>query len=180
MKTSTSIILILVAVGLTYTFVMPQYQKSKALRAEAQEYENVLDNVNSLVETRDRLLDQYQDFPKSEVAKLAKVLPDNTDVVRLAKDLDSMAARYGISIKNIQVAPTTDDNASAIIQSEAAPTYQKSTITVTFLSDYPNFKRFVADIEKGLRITDIRSVSFQTGESGIYEYRISIDTYWLK
>lgn len=179
MKNSSSIILILISVGLFYTFISPQYQKTGALRAEADEYKGVIDNVNMLVETRDRLMDQYRDFPKLEVERLNKILPDDVDMVRLAKDLDSIASAQGISISRISVEADKDDDARAIIESGVS-THEDSMVSFEFISTYESFKRFMADLEDSLRISDIESVSFEVGESNLYEYRVSMRTYWLK
>lgn len=179
MKNTSSLVLILISVGLFYTFVSPQYQKTGALRAEAGEYRNVIENVNMLIETRDRLMDEYQDFPRSESERLEKILPDDVDVVRLARDLDTMASQHGITIGSIQVATDKREEATAI-EMGGAPTFEDSEITFTFVSNYPNFKSFMADLETSLRLSDVQAVSFETGVSSVYEYTVTIKTYWLK
>lgn len=186
MKNSTAVILILIAIGLFYTFVDPEYQKIKALQAEAGEYSRVLDDVDRLVELRDGLLVEYENIPRAELDRLEKVLPDNIDTVRLALDLDTIAAKYGISIKNIQVLATPEEANEIITEEESVgevlkPRAEKVTVAFGFVANYNNFKSFLEDIEESLRITDTRSVTFtSTGEGSLYDYQVTVQTYWLK
>lgn len=178
MKNNTAIILILLSLGLFYTFTNSQYQSVKELQSLANEYRNLLKNASATIDLRDDLFITYQSLPKADVDRLNKILPDNIDTVRLALDLDSMASRYGISIKNIRT--TIDKDVGRIVLPENGVKYDRATITFSFVSNYDNFKRLLTDIEKSLRIMDPRSVSFSVNETGFYEYQVSVDTYWLK
>jgi Tfp pilus assembly protein PilO len=184
MKSSTPIILILIAIGLFYTFIDPQYNKVKELRSEANQFDAMLKDVSQIATMRDALMVQYRGIPKEEMEKLEKALPDNSDIVRLALDLDSIASNYGISIKKIEVGEKAVNDVSAIIiqQPSSAPTYQKETVSFNFVASYDDFRQFVSDMEKSLRIIDIENVEFQVGEteSNLYDYKLTIATYWLK
>ena len=179
MKHNTAIVLLLLSIGLFYTFTNSQYREAKELSALANEYQSVLKNISQIVELRDSLLATYATIPVVEIDRMNKVLPDNIDTVRLALDLDSMAARYGISIKNIQTILGTNRNANLIVLPEYESDYETATIMFGFVSSYYNFMRFLADIEKNLRIMDIKSITFQTSDSGFYDYQVSAETYWL-
>jgi len=179
MKSHTAIILFLLSVGLFYTFTNVQYQKVKELRILAGEYQDVLKNASAIVDLRDNLLVTYTALPVAEIDRVNKALPDNIDIIRLALDLDGMASRYGISIKNIQVAMARA-NADFMVLPEYAGVYDKAAVSFSFVSNYDDFKRLLTDIEKSLRIMDVKSASFQVAELSLYEYQISADTYWLK
>ena len=180
MKTNTSIILLLLSVGLFYTFTNVQYQEVQRLSVLAGEYKKVLQNVATISELRDRLRVTYETLPVAEIERINKMLPDNINTVRLALDLDSMASRYGISIDSIKVEVGTAEDASLAVLSEYAEVYDKATVSLGFISSYADFMRLLADMEKSLRIMDIKSVALETNESGLYEYEISVETYWLK
>lgn len=179
MKNSTATILIIIAIGLFYTFTSPQYAIVQNLKAEANEYQQVLDGAVAISETNAAIEDKYRDIPKVEIDRLDKVLPDNVDTVRLALDLDGIAGRYGISLKNVQVDRQEDDNTGVISVGSRNP-YEKVNVTFTFISNYSNFTKFLADLEKSLRIANVHSMYFQANDSGLYEHRITIETYWLK
>ena len=100
--------------------------------------------------------------------------------MRLALDLDSLASRYGITIKNIQTTMETTDDASLPVLPENVPIYDRAIVSFGFIANYESFIRFMSDLEKNLRIMNIKSITFQATESGLYEYQISVETYWLK
>jgi hypothetical protein len=177
MKKNSPIFLIMIAVGLFYTFINPQFNKTKALIEEQGQYKNVLNNVSALYETRDQLEYRLADIPSTEISRLSKILPNTGDVVSLAVDLDGIAAKYGFSLKSAQVDLTSRNSGSVFLGSSSE--YEKVTVVVQFVTTYEGFKSFIADIENSLRITDIRGLSFRVGESDYYEYRMVIDAYWL-
>ena len=168
------------SVGLFYTFTNIQYQEVKKLQTLANEYQNVLRNASAIVELRDRLLVTYNTLPKGEIERLNKVLPDHIDTVRLALDLDSIASRYGISIKSVQTSTGANAGSDLIVLPENPVPYEKATLSFSFISNYDNFMSLLGDLEKSLRLMDIKSISFQTSESGLYAYEIAVETYWLK
>jgi Tfp pilus assembly protein PilO len=179
MKNSSSFILFLIAVGLFYTFINPQYQKVNALRLQATSYENVLANVTALTEKRDELTQKMQAIPPIEIQRLEKILPDHVDTVRLVVDIDSIAARYGISIKNIK-AESTQDQGATVFQSGPATSYDKVKLSFTFNASYDNFRKFMHDVESSLRIVEVKTLAFTAVDTGLYDFQIAIETYWLK
>ncbi len=182
MKTTTAFIFILIAIGLFYTFIRPHYEKVKAIQIQANQYSEVLENVQELSKKRDELLLKYNALPKTEVERINKALPNNVDTVKLALDFDSIASKYGISIKNIRINQRVLDVGSNIGAIAVSPTnlYQTVTVNFSFVSNYDNFRKFIRDIESSLRIIDVRSIGFSATDSGLNEYTLSIDTYWLK
>ncbi len=180
MKSSTAFILILISIGLLYTFILPQYDKVNSLRESQTQYESILENVSALEAKRDELLVKYQNMPKQRVDELTKVLPDNVDTVNLAMNLDTIGSKYGISIKSIQSAKADQNNSSTIIQGVPSSPYGSASFNFNFVSTYSNFRKFMQDIEHSLRVTDIQAVSFNSTSNGLYEYDVTIKTYWLK
>lgn len=180
MNKSSSLILILLSLGIFYTFTMSQYGDAQTLAAQASEYRNVIDNVSRIAEARDNLLNSYQSISQSEKDRLAKILPDNVDTVAVARDLDTIASRYGISIKSVQIEDPSVVEPGAIVLPENALPYDRAFVSFSFVSNYTNFSKFLADLEKSLRIMDVKTVSFQTGETALYEHKIVVQTYWLK
>lgn len=180
MKSPSNIALIALALGLFFSFTSPSYQEVKTLRTSASEYRGVINNISNIAETRDALLVSYESIPQVEIDRLAKVLPDNIDAVGLALDLDTIAGRYGIAVKSLQVETKPNENlALAVLPGRSMP-YQSATVTFSFISNYEDFAKLLADLEKSLRIMDVRSVTFKTTEAGLYDHRVTVSTYWLK
>lgn len=180
MKNSTAFILILISAGLFYTFINPEYKGIGDLKMKSNEYKDILASVSDLTSKRDDLLVKYQAIPKEEIDRLGKVLPNNVDTVRLALDFDTIASRYGISIKDIKTTDTKTDNSSTIVQASEAKPFETVNVSFSFISSYDNFRHFMHDIEQSLRIIDISSLSFVTSENNLNDYKITIETYWVK
>lgn len=180
MRNTTSFILLLLSVALFYTFISPHYDKVRALRIQSAEYKGILANVAELWKKRDDLQVKYNNTPIEEVTRLEKVLPDNVDTVNLAMNFDSIASKYGISIKTIRTVEQLNEASGEIVQGTDGKPYQSVIVTFTFVSTYQNFRRFMEDIEKSLRIIDVKSVSFEAADTGLYDFQVAVQTYWLK
>lgn len=177
---NSAIIMLLLAAGIFYTFTMDQYNEAMVLRATAANYSSALRDASALVELRDRLLVTYESFPETEVDRLNKMLPDNVDTVRLALDLDGMAARHGISIKSVRTTLGPANNPNAIILPEDMGVYGEATVHFSFISNHRNFMELLAELERSLRIMDVKSIRFNATEVGLYDYEVAVETYWLR
>lgn len=179
MKNRNAIILIVLSLGLFYTFTNVEYKKVKNLHVLASQYQDVLANVSDIIRLRDSLLVTYEEFPEEDKSRIEKVLPNNVDTVKLALELDSIASRYGITIKDVRVGDETKQDLQIILP-EHAPLYEKTKVSFSFISNYENFKRLLSLMEKNLRVMEVQSLSFEANDTGLYEHKITVETYWLK
>ncbi len=179
MKNPSSIILLLLAVGIFYTFTSPQYNDAQELAAQASQYRDIVANVSKIKEARDNLLTSFESIPAAEKERLMKVLPDSVDSVDLARDLDTIASHYGITLQSLQVDPPTNAAQPMLSVDDSRP-YESTIVAVSFVSNYQNFVKLLTDIEKNIRIMDVKGVTFRVAESGLYEHHLTIETYWLK
>ena len=170
------IILLIIAVGLFYSFTSKEYQEVKGLQENANKYQEVLQNISKVVELKNDLLQTYSSFPEEEVERITKMLPDDVDTVKLALDLDGLAAKYGVTIRNIQTA-IAPERADSVLSNDI---YGRAAVTFSFISNYDNFLKVLTDLERNLRVMDIKLLSFDATETGLYEYQFVVDTYWLK
>lgn len=178
MRNKSAIILIMLAVGLFYSFTNVEYKKVKELHALAGEYQDVLSNTANIVSLRDSLLVAFEEFPAEEKTRVEKVLPDNIDAVKLALELDTMASKYGIAIKDVSVDTKMDNEPKLILPEHSAP-YNKALVSFSFVSNYQNFKHFLADLERSLRIMEVKSLAFGSSETELSLHNLTVETYWL-
>ena len=176
----SNLILIILAIGLFYTFSSPVYRDVKMLQASANEYQNLIGNVEHMSETRDALLVNYQNISRLQLERLGRVLPDTVDAVRLALDLDTIGSHYGITIKDVRVETNGNQNSALAVLPDHDLGYQAAIVTFSFVSNYDNFTKMLADLEKSLRIMEVKSINFKAEDSGLYEHTIKVETYWLK
>jgi Tfp pilus assembly protein PilO len=180
MRNSTALILLLLSLGLVFSFILPQYDGVKALRGQAKQYKEILSNVASLTASRDDLEVKYNNLPQADIERLEKVLPDNADAVSLAMTFDSIAANYGISLRSIRTEDNSNQAGVEIVQATASGPYKSVDVSFSFISSYQGFRDFLYDIEQSLRIIDVKSVSFVPDDTGLYDFEVSIRTYWLE
>ncbi len=175
------VVLIAAAIGIFYFFTDPTYQEIKELSLEQESYNDALDNSKKLQAVRDQLLAKYNSFPATSIDRLEKMVPNNVDNVRLVLEIDRMAAKYGMAIKNIKLDSDAGRNEERDLIGKSDKPY--GTVSLEFLIDgpYQNFISFISDLEKSLRIVDIVGVSFfSRDDSLVSQFNVKIKTYWLK
>jgi hypothetical protein len=176
------IILIVAAVGLFFGYTNGQYQGEggiKSLKAQVVSYDEALDKSQELKSLRDQLLSRYNTFTTEDKDKLQKVLPDNVDNIRLVIDINNIASRHALAVKNLNIGKTSGDAKPATEKLGADEAVGSVELGFTVSSDYETFLAFLADLEHSLRLVDVESITFDTTQTGVYDIGLSIQTYWL-
>jgi len=171
------LILIVASVGLFFGYIDPTYSDIQNQRIEKAEYDNALNKSKELQAERDDLLVIYNNMGEADRKDLAKLLPDNIDNVRLIIDIDEIAKKYGMRIRNFKA------DASEPTDTLGVNTSEYGTLTLSFGTTalYETFLAFMSDLEKSLRLIDVNSVEFvSSNTTNLYDYKVSVKTYWLK
>lgn len=182
MKSLIPILFVVIAVGIFFAYINPTYTSLKSVRAEVRTYDQALTRSRELQSVRDSLLARYNTFSQDNLSRLAHLVPDTIDNVRLILDLDNMASNYGMHLRNVSL----NSNASAAARTaggqigEGNAHYDYVTLSFSVSANYDTFRAFLADLESSLRLVDVETVSFSSTPTGIYDYTIGIKTYWLK
>lgn len=183
MKSFYPLVLISVAIALFFAFTDPLYKQVQAFKSQESEYNDVLSKSRDLLTKRKNLQDKFNSFAPGDVEKLRKLLPDTVDNVRLIIDIDEIAKRYGLTIKNVRLDDTkakggSKDAANTITAGEA----KYGTIPMGFSvnADYDTFLSFLQDLEGSLRIVDVVNIGLKPSATGVYSFDVSLKTYWLK
>lgn len=181
MKTFFSLFLLAMGVGLFFFYTNDNYQQIKNLQAQAADYNQALSQSNSLLAQRNVLKKQYDQISPDDLDRLQKLVPDSVDDIRLIIDINGIAARRGMTIKNIKInGDETPSNGAIALGPDTAP-YKSLVLSFGVSAPYAQFKGFLEDLEQSLRIVDVTALSFTpTDKSDVYDYSISIRTYWLK
>jgi hypothetical protein len=188
MKKYAFIIYILIAGGLFFTFIDPQYKEVQALLLEKEENNQLLEKANELRRKRQDLSDRYAAISEEEKEQLLKVLPDTVDNVRLILDMTNIAnnsnTNYGIILSGVSVSGDfneSNSNERGNIVDKTGNDFGVINVRFSFSAPYETFKMFMRDLENSLRIIDIRDFSVSASDvSDVYNYSISLDTYWLR
>jgi hypothetical protein len=191
-------LLILISIGAFLVFINPTYSEVKVMRAESAQYDEALTNSRKLQEERDALSEKYRTLSPEDLERLTRMLPDNADNIRLILNLQQMAQTYGMAISSIKfdaasaavaknggtaTAASATTAVSATDAAKAQRDYGDFEIEFTTTGSYANFQKFLKDMERSLRITDIQSITFGSevdpAKQG-YTYTIKLLAYWLK
>ncbi|MCH7529729.1 type 4a pilus biogenesis protein PilO [Patescibacteria group bacterium] len=178
MKFFIQIFFVATTVGLFFGYIDPTYDDVKIRMAEEQNFNEALDKSKELQIVRDKLLSRYNSFSTSDLNKLEKLLPDNVDNIRLTLDIDNIASAYGMRIRNVAVSQSSVASGSTIGPSDKP--YETVTLSFSVIAPYEEVLRFLKDLERSLRIVDVAKLSLIASTGSLYEYQISIETYWLK
>lgn len=191
MRLILPIILIAVSIGAFVLYISPTYAEIKILRADKAEYDTALDNSKILQTIRGELSDKYKNFDPDDLAKLERLLPNNVDNIKLILEIQRVAATYGMTLRNVKFdtdAAAATANQAGFVTGGAAQTAPKKdygTFDLEFSTEgsYSNFVSFLTDLEKSLRIVDVKGITFTSttaGGSDTYRYDFKITTYWFK
>jgi hypothetical protein len=179
-------IIFLVGSGLLFFFVVdPMYNGNgsnnlgiKGIREEKAAYDDVLARARDLQAKRDDLTSRYNSIPQTDKVRLEQLLPDTLDNVRLVLDIDRIASRWGLRLKNIAVNDNGGSDKKSAVPDEKG--FGSATITFAVTAPYDVFLSFLSDLEDGLRLIDVTTLSINPKDPRAFDYTVTFKTYWLK
>ena len=187
MNLITPVILIIISLGIFFGYVDPNYRGEnlsngnrsiQSLLAEDNEYQTALNNTTEIRKKREALVNKRGQIDPEALAKLEKLLPDNVDNIRLVIDMNRIAQNHSLVLKNLKL-----DTAMKTETGKLGPDNSKyGTVGLSFSvnSSYDNFQNFLTDLEKSLRLVDIIDLSVTGNDTNLYDFSVSLKTYWLK
>ena len=111
-------------------------------------------------------------------------LPNNIDNVRLIIDINNIAKKSGLIVRNPNIvkAEAKEGEPPPPTGAAAAGKTADSSAAISFSvsASYETLKLFLSDLARSLRLVDIESLSFTAAERNLYDYQITLRTYWLK
>lgn len=181
------LIYIALAVGIFYGLTTDLLAKVAERRAEKAELVAALDRAAELRQVAERLRNEYYSFTAEERERLAKMIPDNVDNVRLIIDINNIASRYNMVVKDAKIKTNEKaeegrpDPSAKLIENPSGQIGQGTvTIAFTVTGSYDVFRQFLGDLASSLRLVDIKRLSFKSAELDTYQYTVELTTYWLK
>lgn len=180
-------ILLGASVGLFFMFIKPNYSDNDtsvvALKKERETIARTFDSLKELEEKQQELSAKQNQFAaRSDGAalKLDRMLPTQINPVLLIMELNTIAADYGMTIKNVKFESKASQNTPANQPAvyEIPKDYQPYNLSFSVDGSYSNFVNFIRSLESNLRTTDVLAVTLTANErSDIYQYSVKITTY---
>lgn len=188
------IFMIAASIGIYFGFIDPTYNEAQALKEKNTALNVAVNNANQVTESRNKLVAKINSFPVDDMARLLKLLPDNIDNIRLIMEVDRIALKYGMSLRDVKVSGSGLPQDGGTLSSPAIASsgviggtpkdYDNVKLSFSVFSNYQTIKQFLGELEENLRITDIEKLSFSTRENtrgqDVYQFNVSLNTYWLK
>lgn len=177
---STSILaFIILSAAIGYTFAYSPYGEVSTIAAQKSTYQDSLDQLASVESRKAELQNQFAKMTESQKLQIDTILPDSFNFVKLVAQIDAVAAKYGLSIEQITAEesdPTIGDSVEAAMP---ANPYSSGVIGFSFTSSYEVFQQFMDDLEKSMRILDVKSLKVGKPEKGLYDFQVEFETHWL-
>ncbi|MFA6459884.1 MAG: hypothetical protein WCV73_01330 [Patescibacteria group bacterium] len=188
------IFVIILLLGLLL-FIYPKYQavsQSSQADVPSQQAElAILDNYESKVVELEKLINTAQSKYAAEVKILEQILPDEPNIPELIAQTDALVQRSGFKISALSFTNSELDEKELSKKRPAKPdaielalpplgkNIQAVNITLNVAGgDYNAFKILLDKIEKNIRLLDIVSVGFTSG-NGQMDYTLALRTYYL-
>jgi len=184
--------LIIFAAGL-FWFAYPRYQRisqgddiaMKNLRAEYEAKNNYLGKIKNLKKL-------YQQVSQAEIKKIEGMVPNDSKIINLIPEIESIILRNGAVLDSIKVEPNFNKEASAKTNTEAGKKTEslsgifggpppkgvgriKIEISLSSVS-YQVLKNIIKTLENNLRLLDIAAISYAVQENSAV---FTIYTYYL-
>lgn len=175
------IILIAAAIGLFALYTNGAYQHIKGLQVQVSAFNEALDTAQSLKQQRDALLSKRNTFSTENVQKLERILPDNVDNIRFIIDINNIAARRSLSLRNVALGTLSDSKTArgALSVGASGDPVGSAEIGFSLTASYDDFLAFLQDVEHSLRVVDVAKISFKPATGDRYDFALTIKTYWL-
>lgn len=161
-------------------------QGLKALLAEKAQLNEAISNARALDSKIEKLTEAKNSINPEDLAKLDKFIPSHIDNVNLIIDINNIANRHGMVIKNVKVRSgnenTDEANQSgdrltiASSQNKIADTYLSFSVS----GNYDSLLGFLDSLAGSLRVADVNTLSFSVDSKGVNQYNFEVKTYWVK
>ncbi len=176
-------VLILLAMAVYILYTEPLYVKLKQQLAKETEVKAAIVEAEEAQTKLAEIKRRYESFPPDADAKLAQILPERIDPIKLLIDASTFLERNGYSAKSLSIEYDDSKSGSSPIR--------KHKISFSISASYDMFREFLRALESSLVLRDTSVVSFTVAdpsgrqivsrsEHAIHTYNILITGYSLR
>src|SRR3989344_8422745 len=152
-KQIVPILLILASLAVFSFFIVPQYAKLKEERQQIASLNDALSNSRRVQAVRDTLLTSYNNIADEDLDRLKKILPDHVDNVRLILEIDRIASRNAMILKNVATRTSEESVEGSFGPDDGL--YGKIRMGFSLIGRYESLVNFLAEVEQSLRVVDV-------------------------
>lgn len=178
-------ILLLASAAIVFVYVKPVYEKPSTGVVALQDKKEVLTkaraDLDELKQKQRDFLAKRNEMSQEELERLERLLPREINPVLFVMELDTIAKEQGMSLKNIKFADAKKDAPAVPGVVVAKKPYETFTLSFDVTGSYASFTTFLRQIEQGLRVTDVTSITLVANDKvDVYQYAVKAQTYWMK
>lgn len=177
-----TLVVIIIIISLSYYFILePKYQQvrlggsynAETLTDELGKRKNYLNQLQELNQN-------YQQFNRSQIDQLEKILPNQKDVAGLFVQLQALAENNNLLLSGVTITETAEEISKN--KEKISPSHiKKMNISLTLVgvqksNTYQEIKTFLEDLENNLRLFDVNAVYFDAESTN---YTVNLFTYYL-
>ena len=173
-----SMALFVMAVVVYAVLINPEYSSIKELRGILYSKSNLYEQERGAIAKVQGLIAEYRGSAKLE-DQLSLALPGQESVSSIMSQLNAIAQLDGISIQAVSIIYLPIKPSAARLS--AARGVGTLRLNLNLFGSYGAFKLFLSDMEKNVRVMDVKSLKIeQAGKSNqdIFTYILDVDTYY--
>jgi Tfp pilus assembly protein PilO len=174
LKLLLAIVFVGAGIVVMQTFIQPAWVTIQSLQVQIKEVDGAIGKANKISRRVEDLQRKYQDIKQEELERIRRFLPAKANQEGLLVDMDILAKEANVKLNRIVFAEAT---AGQIDPSNAIQTLQ---FTFDVAGNYESFRRFVASVEKNLRVMDITDITLNRTGGENYLFTVTGKTYYQK
>lgn len=188
---ATSFLSLIIAVGVFFAYVGPTWKgEITTTKAAIKSDDDALSAAKAYTEAQNQLTAARNAIDPNDLARLTSFIPDSVDNVRIILDINSLAARSGLTISNVTVSDSSTSRTKSSVSSNtqagastlAAPENPVGSVDLSLAAagTYSSLRSFLDGVEKSGRLLDLRDLAVKGSNTGAYNYQMTLRIYWLR
>lgn len=185
-KILMSLVSLVFATALVFLLITPFWLSIKGLKQELVSKKEEVIKIEELLAKTQQLNQEYGEVSK-DAEKVFLSLPIEEDIPHLLVQFDTLAAANGLLFESIGFGDLVGvDQLSAGQAKRTISSFLSLPLNVEIMGSYEAFKLYVDALEKNIRSMDVNGIKFaprkvgQEEISGIFDFSLSVDVYYLK
>lgn len=184
-KTFLSVIYLLTSVAIFFVWSKPFYNDKdtgiQALKSTLAGFNEQLNNSSEVKGLRDKLIEDLNSISEEDMSRLNAMLPSKADQIGFVLELEKLGVKNTVSLKDIVMEEKRDEKTEnaggARKKSKTVQNFTAIPISVRVSGSYVSLMHFLDDLEKSLRLVEIKGLDFTATDSGVYEFSLKLEIY---
>lgn len=170
------LLFLIVAVSVFWFWTRPLLVEIDVLKAEKDSFNQALARSRELQELRDAILGKFNSISQDDLYRLSKMLPKEPEATKLLVQLSDVADASGGVILNFLDAQEMKKSGAAFLDDQIG--YQEVDLNINLSAKYEDFLVFLTELQKSLRLIDVKRIDFFAGDTNFYEFNINAKAYY--